>query len=62
MTSRSVWKPRFCFQIAFAELMGDTQGLRPPENTSSSHSELEGVVNFKFEGGILPSFSCKFPF
>ena len=27
MTSRSVWKPRFWFQIAFAELMGDTREL-----------------------------------
>ena len=47
MTSRSVWKPRFCFQIAFAELMIREASLRPPENTSHS----EGIVNFKSEGG-----------
>ena len=54
MISRSVWKPRLCFQIAFASanLMGGIRedSLRPPaENTS--HSELEGIVNFESEGG-----------
>ena len=55
-----VWKPRFWFQIAFAELMGDTREL--PE-TPGKYFALRRHV--ESEGGsqsLPPPFSIKFHF